>query len=323
MLHLPKHYREFGKQRIEGQEPASCAVSPRLRGAKVPALRGQSLPSAGSGHRFGAGSSPQGFALLAQSFSSGQLSQFAVVLAVLLALLVLILSTACSSPQQVTPTPEPKPRKAALVDQLALTNPDPEFTDQALAYLNEAGFSTDVYEGEEVTVELFRTLPEKGYQLILFRSHSTNILNETIPGGPVFLFTSEPYDKHKYVKEQLANRIGRAKILYYETSPLYFAIVAGFVRREMVGHFDDTLIIIGGCQSLGTPDLAQAFIERGASAVIGWNDWVDLSHNDQTLLHLLRGLTTEQLTLEQAVRKTMNEIGPDPAYDSTLTYLTQ
>jgi len=315
MSYLSKHYREFGKQRIESQEPTSCAVSPRLRGAKVPALRGQSP--------FGTGSSPQGFALLAQSFRSGQLSQFAVVLAVSLALLVLTLSTACSSPQQVTPTPEPRPRKAALVDQLALTNPDPEFTDQALAYLNEAGFSTDVYEGEEVTVELFRTLPEKGYQLILFRSHATNILNETIPGGPVFLFTSELYDKNEYVKEQLANRIGRARVLHDENSPLYFAIVAGFVRYEMVGHFDDTLIIIGGCQSLGTPDLAQAFIEQGASAVVGWNDWVDLSHNDQTLLHLLRGLTTEKLTLEQAVRKTMNEIGPDPAYDSTLTYLTQ
>jgi len=244
-------------------------------------------------------------------------------IAVLLALLVLILSSC--SPQQGTPTPttEPEGRKAALVHQIALMNPDHEFTDQALAYLNEAGFSTDVYEGEEVTVELFRTLPEKGYQLILFRTHATNILNETIPGGPVFLFTSEVYDKHKYVKEQLANRIGRAKILYDENSPLYFSIVAGFVRHEMVGHFDDTLIVIGGCQSLGTPDLAQAFIERGASAGIGWNDWVDLSHNDQAILHLLRGLTTEKLTLEQAVRKTMNEIGPDPAYDSSLTYLTQ
>ena len=249
-------------------------------------------------------------------------------IALLLALLVLILSSC--SPQQVTPTPTTEPeggrpryRKAALVDQIALMNPDPEFTEQALAYLNEAGFSADVYEGEEVTVELFRTLPEKGYQLILFRSHSTNVLNEAIPGGPVFLFTSEVYDKSKYVKEQLANRIGRAKILYGENSPLYFAIIAGFVRYEMVGHFDDTLIIIGGCQSLGTPDLAQAFIDRGASAVIGWNDWVDLSHNDQAILHLLRGLTTEKLTLEQAVRKTMNEIGPDPAYDSSLTYLTQ
>jgi hypothetical protein len=250
--------------------------------------------------------------------------------AVFLILLMIIISTACSSPQEVTSTLEPKLRKAALVDQIALTNPNPEFTEQALAYLSEAGFSTDVYEGEDITVEFYRTLPEKGYQLILFRTHATNVLNERIPGGPVFLFTSEVYDKNRYVKEQLANRIGRTKIFYdpstgsgpSDDSPLYFAIVAGFVRHEMEGHFDDTLIIIGGCQSLGTPDLAEAFIERGASAVIGWNDWVDLSHNDQALLTLLRRLT-EELTLEQAVRKTMNEIGPDPAYDSTLTYLKQ
>ena len=249
-------------------------------------------------------------------------------IAVLLALLALTFGTTCSSPQQVTPTPEPeggrpRHRKAALVDQIALVYPNPEFTDAAVAYLEEAEFSVDVYEGEEITVEFYRTLPTQGYQLILIRSHSTNILDENIPGGPVFLFTSELYDKNRYVKEQLANRIGRAKLLYDEDSPLYFAIVAGFVRQDMKGRFDDTLIIIGGCQSLGTPDLAQALIERGASAVIGWNDWVDLSHNDKAILHLLRSLTTEKLTLEQAMRKTMNEVGPDPAYESILTYLTE
>lgn len=244
--------------------------------------------------------------------------------AVFLALLVLILSS-CSPKQQVIPTPtsEPESRKAALVDQIALTNPNPEFTDQTLSYLKEAGFSVDVYAEEEVTIEFYRTLPTKGYRLILIRTHSTNVLNENIPGGPVFLFTSEIYDKSRYVKEQLTNRIGRARLLYDENSPLYFAIVSGFVRQDMKGHFDDTLIIIGGCQSLGTTDLAQAFIDRGAAAVIGWNEWVDLSHNDQAILHLLRSLTVEKLTLEQAVRKTMNEIGPDPVYDSTLTYLTQ
>ena len=249
-----------------------------------------------------------------------------------LPLLMLILGTISCSPEQVTPTPEPERRKAALVDQIALTDPNPEFTDQALACLREAGFSVDVYEGEEITVEFYRTLPTKGYKLILLRTHSTNAFDEaypdgtvvsfTRPGGPVVLFTSEPYQKNKYVREQLTNRIGRAKVLYDDNSPLYFAIRSGFVRQDMVGRFEDTLIIIGGCRSLGTPDLAQAFIERGASVVIGWNEWVDLSHNDQAILHLLRGLTTEKLTLEQAVRKTMNEIGPDPAYKSILTYLT-
>jgi len=256
-------------------------------------------------------------------------SQFNAVLAVFLALFVLILNS-CSPKQQVIPTPtsEPESRKAALVDQIALTNPNPEFTEKALTYLKEVGFSVDVYEGEEVTIEFYRTLPTKGYKLILMRTHATNILNEKIQGGPVFLFTSEVYEKKRYVKEQLANRIGRAELLYNpstssgqgENPPSYFAIVAGFVRHEMVGRFDDTLIIIGGCQSLGTPDLAQAFIDRGAAAVVGWNEWVDLSHNDQALL---RGLTGDKLTLEQAVRKTMNEIGPDPAYDSILTYLSK
>jgi len=243
------------------------------------------------------------------------------VLAVLLALLVLIPTTTCSSPKQITPTPQAESRKAALVDLIALTNQNPEFTEQVVACLREAGFSTDVYEGEEVTIELYRTLPAKGYKLILIRTHSTNVLNESIPGGPVFLFTSEVYEKSRYVKEQLTNRIGRARLLYGDDSPLYFAILSGFVRQDVVGRFDDTLIIIGGCQSLGTPDLARALLDRGAGAVVGWNEWVDLSHNDQALLHLLRGLTAEKLTLEQAIRKTMNEIGPDPAYDSILTYL--
>jgi hypothetical protein len=256
VLHVPKHYNEFGKQRI-----------------------------------------------------------------VFLVLLVLTLSSC--SPKRVTPTPTPAPRKAALVDQIALTSPDSEFTDQALAYLREAGFSTDVYEGEEITIEFYRTLPTKGYKLILIRSHATNILDGGLPGGPVFLFTSEIYEKNRYVKEQLTNRIGRARLLYDEDSPLYFAIMSGFIRQDMKGRFDDTLIIIGGCQSLGTPDLAKALIARGASAVVGWDEWVDLSHNDQALLYLLRVLTTDKLTLEQAVRKTMNEIGPDPAYDSVLTYITQ
>lgn len=243
---------------------------------------------------------------------------------VFLALLVLILSS-CSPKQQAipTPTPEPESRKAALVDQIALTNPNPEFTGQALSYLKGTGFSVDVYEGEEVTIEFYRTLPTKGYKLILMRTHATNILNEKIPGGPVFLFTSELYDKKRYVKEQLTNHIGRAKLLYDPDSPLYFAILSGFVRQDMKGRFNDTLIIIGGCQSLGTPDLAQAFIDRGAAAVVGWNEWVDLSHNDQALLHLLHGLTRDKLTLEQAVRKTMNEVGPDPAYESILTYLSK
>lgn len=88
----------------------------------------------------------------------------------------------------------------------------------------------------------------------------------------------------------------------------------------MIGRFGDTLIIIAGCQSLGTFDMARALVERGASAVIGWDEWVDLAHNDRAILHLLEALTAQGLTVKQAVEKTMGEVGPDPTYKSVLTY---
>jgi len=241
--------------------------------------------------------------------------------AVLLSLLFLILNIIVSPSEKPAPTPtaEPARRKAAVVDQIGFSYPNPELTDKALVYLKDAGFDVDIYKARDITVEFYRTLPTKGYELILFRTHSTNILNET-QRGPVFLFTSEPYDRHRYAQEQLANQIGSAKVLYDDNAPLYFAVVSGFVRQGMIGRFEDTLIIIAGCQSLGTLDMARALVERGASAVIGWDEWVDLAHNDRAILLLLEALTAEALTVKQAVEKTMGEVGPDPTYNSVLTY---
>lgn len=243
--------------------------------------------------------------------------------AAILSLLFPLFNTITSPPARLSPTPTsaptPEARKAAIVDQIALAYPNPEFVARALTYLKDAGFDVDVYEGKDVTVEFYRTLPTRDYKLIVIRTHSTNFLDEK-PGGPVFLFTSEPYEKSRYVREQLTNQIGSARVLYDDNAPLYFAIISGFVRQSMVGRFDDTLIIIGGCQSLGSLGLASALVERGASAVVGWDEWVDLPHNDNAILHLLHALTVEKLTVKQAIEKTMSEIGPDPIYKSILTY---
>ena len=89
----------------------------------------------------------------------------------------------------------------------------------------------------------------------------------------------------------------------------------------MEGRFEDTLIIIGGCQSLAVPDLAQAFLDRGASMVIGWDGLVDLSHNNRSVLHLLRALSIEELSPQRAVEETIEEVGPDPTYGCSLILL--
>jgi len=234
--------------------------------------------------------------------------------------LVLIVKTV-TSPTASLPS-EPDRIKAAIVDQIALLSPNQELIDTAVGYLGDAGFDVDIYEGEDVTVEFYKTLPARGYELIVVRTHSSNVeFIDDVPQqeGPVFLFTGEPHDKQRYTLEHLTDQIRATKLLYDESS-MFFAIGPEFVKRSMTGRFEDTLILIGGCQSMITSGLARALVERGASAVIGWDDWVDLSHNDEAIIHLLYSLTAEGLTVEQAVEKTMSEVGPDSIYKSVLTY---
>ena len=213
------------------------------------------------------------------------------------------------------------PKRAAIVDQTALSHPNPELSSALVADLTAAGFTVDTYTGKEVTIALYRSLASKGYRFIVFRTHSTNdILDTELSGQPVYLFTSEPYDKYRYVPEQMTAQIGMAKVAYEEESPPYFAIGPEFVQRSMAGRFDRTLLIIGGCKSLDTLALAQAFIAKGVAAVVGWNEWVDLSHNDQAIQKLVHALTAENLPLGQAVQETMARVGPDPTYQSVLVY---
>ena len=68
-------------------------------------------------------------------------------------------------------------------------------------------------------------------------------------------------------------------------------------------------------------DAAEALLDRGASAVVGWDDVVDLSHNDRAILRLLLAIVGEDMSFEQAIRRTMIDVGPDPVYNSRLVAL--
>jgi hypothetical protein len=178
---------------------------------------------------------------------------------------------------------------------------------------------------EEVTVSFYRTLPDKGYDFILFQTHSTSQVmvadedeSDYAPGP--FLFTAELYAQQRYLTLQVSDQV-RASELFFEGSPLLFAVGPEFVRRSMRGLFPDTVIVIGGCQSLAAPDLAQAFLEKGASTVIGWDEMVNLSHNNEAVLRLLEALLVEGASAEEAVERTMADVGLDPRYESSLDVL--
>jgi len=132
--------------------------------------------------------------------------------------------------------------------------------------------------------------------------------------------TTELYAQQRHLTLQVSDQV-RASELFFEGSPELFAVGPAFVRRSMRGLFPDTVVVIGGCQSLASPDLAQAFLDKGASVVIGWDEMVNLSHNNRAVLRLLEAILVDDLTPEQAVAHVNTDVGPDPIYDSSLALL--
>jgi hypothetical protein len=207
--------------------------------------------------------------------------------------------------------------KAAIIDQLYL-NPNQGFIDQVTQDLKGYGFEVDLYQGKEVTVDLYRQLPAEGYKLILFRAHSGRLALEGEEMGMTFLFTAEPYSWNEHYFEQLGDRLVIADMPYGDY-PDVFAINSRFIEKSIDRSFPDTVIIVMGCSGTYLTDLAEAFIEKGASVYIGWSATVRLDHVDKATINLIENLSGG-MTVKEAVTKTMAEVGPDPESKAVLKY---
>ena len=236
------------------------------------------------------------------------------LLLVTLIIIELVLLPACS---QVPSTPT-GPAKAAIIDQLYVLQPNQDFIQQTTQELEDYGLEVDLYQGDEITVDLYRQLPGLGYKVIIFRAHAGLLGMEGEIIKRTCLFTNEPYSERKHVAEQLSDQLAMARI--DEHHPWVFAIGDEFVTQSMEGQFANTVVIMMGCSCLYLDDLAQAFIEKGASTYLGWDVAVDLSYVDDAAISLVQNLCGENLTVREAVAKTMAEKGPDPHHGAELKY---
>jgi hypothetical protein len=211
--------------------------------------------------------------------------------------------------------------EAAIVDQLSLTFPNQTFIETAANTLTRAGYTVDYFSGEKVTVEFWRNLPTHGYGLIILRVHSAAAALEgkEFVETPVSFFTSEDYSRTKYVQEQLTDQLVIGSYSMPQP-PYYFGITPRFVTTSMKGAFQNTTVVMMGCEGLNNTRMAEAFIEKGAKVYIGWTSSISASHTDTATAHLLQHLIAEKQTTKQAVVNTVKEVGPDPTYNSQLTY---
>jgi hypothetical protein len=175
--------------------------------------------------------------------------------------------------------------------------------------LQGAGYVVDYYGPSQVTVGLFRDLPAKGYGLVIIRAHAAS------RGPTLSIFTSELYSSSSYVYEQLTDQLVPATF----QSGAYFAVTPRFVQGGMHGNFPHTAIIMMGCSGLAGSDMAKAFIERGASAYIGWDGLVTAGHTDASTLALLQSLGDGK-SLKEATGLAAAQPGRDPQFSSGLDY---
>jgi hypothetical protein len=210
--------------------------------------------------------------------------------------------------------------KAALIDQLGLTFPNQTFIKTATDTLIQAGYSVDYFTGEKVTVDFYRTLPALGYGIIILRVHSA-LADDN--GPPLCLFTSESYSTSRHVYEQLSDQLVSVHYREGSNERLYFGIFPSFVKSSMNGRFNNSMIIMMGCNGLKFTDMAEAFIEKGAKAYMSWNASVSSEHTDEATTLLLKHLVSDNETISNAVSSTTRDVGPDPLYNSQLTFYPQ
>lgn len=253
--------------------------------------------------------------------SRGRWKRVAVLLAGAMAILLVVASAFLIIPRLGGQSGS----RAAIVDQLSLTFPNPDFVEAATETLEEAGYTVDYYPGEEVTVELYRRLPAHGYDVVILRVHSGRLrARDGTLTDDVILFTGEPFRWGRYDEE------GRARVLaiarYFETdSPSrFFGLQAKFIESRMKGSFDGATVILMGCDGVRSSTMAEAFIRKGASAFISWDGLVSADHTDKATEHVLRHLLIDGLGTQEAVAQTVAEVGRDPAHGSMLlAYLSE
>lgn len=216
----------------------------------------------------------------------------------------------------VSNPPESETLRAAIIDGIYSTSPNKAFINEAVSYFKKANFTVDLYLGENATIKLLRNLPVN-YRVVVLRVHSAIFQADHF----IYLFSSELYREDQYFIEQTAGSVKKA-YTFTEEGP-YFALKGYLLSDKKPESLKDSLVILMGCNGTDDSVFINKLMERGIAAYVGWTGYVNLRHTDAATLFLLKRLCVDNLSLEEAAKTTMSEVGPDPFYGSVLRYFPE
>jgi hypothetical protein len=210
------------------------------------------------------------------------------------------------------PANPPDLKRVALIDELATNEPNQGFVDSINASSKATGYGFDYYPPSSATLDLFRTLPSRGYSVIIFRNHGPAVGVSDEPA----IATSQPYNDYSWIWDQLNDRLAVMQIGGHQ----YFAITPKYISDLMCGEFSNTIVMAMFCNSANFfVPILHSFVEKGARVFIGWNSTVSVSYDDLTFGRLVP-LILQGEPVPNAVQTITRELGPDPIYGGTLSY---
>lgn len=170
---------------------------------------------------------------------------------------------------------------------------------------------------ENVTVERMKALAD--YKILIWEGHGA--YNEEIHSA---LVTGEPFvgwEEFSKYKDDLEENIlvltsfptiGDTDIAF---SPVrYYCITSKFIEKYL-GEMDESLVFLGACESLKDDVLANAFLEKGASIVLGYTEVTSMPYEMLSRsLFFYNLVQTDGLSfpsVADAYQKTISTVGDD------------
>jgi hypothetical protein len=208
--------------------------------------------------------------------------------------------------------------RAAIIDGIGLTRPNPSFIGGVRGILEKKGLRVDIYAGKNVTIDLLRRIG--GYGLLILRLHSA----VDPKYGFLYLFSAERFNEAEYETRFGEERVSGAvrQGITFEGEE-YFTLRADLLGYMNQGGLSGSTIILMGCNGTNSDHAIDKLFEMGVKAIIAWNGYVDLDYTDKTTLKLIELVYADGLSFEGAVKKIMDEYGADPIYKSKLEYLAK
>jgi len=226
----------------------------------------------------------------------------------------------------------PKIKKAVIIDQLYRDIPNKSYHKNVKEFLMQAGYEVDLVTTEDITVDYYKQLPSMNYDFIVMRTHSLAIYGDE-PSS--WIFTGEMYSDKKHTFDTMSGLLSpgvpffideevELTMTYSEAAKQrHFMIGSKLIFESMEGMFPGSIIVMGGCETMALPHLADSFLSRGASSVIGWDDLVGSNLNDNTIMLLLEEILVNGLKVDEAVDSVMKDFPsgkenyPELVYKST------